>query len=217
MPVQSFVFDGVTYYVRYLRASTSGVLSFDLTLEPGFNSNSVRIPDKLRDGATLVFGGGAYSRDLADAEDGSLSGILWRDTGINWSANQQIEVKLTFFDQEKYERDLRKGASRSGACGEDTTNSLENDEEGDTPGLWHCHGDGTYHYHADWRKAHNPHIAPEDLTPTPDPDPVPRPPATAPAGAYTRQKAGAPAIETEGFGNWHSHPDGRFHRHAGGH
>ena len=104
-------------------------------------------------------------------------------------------------------RELRKGASRSGVCGEDTTNSLQNDDADDTPGRWHCHGD-IYHYHADWRKAHNAHRPVERVPLTPDPDPVPRPPATEPSSAADKAK---------GFGNWHTHSDGRFHRHAGGH
>ena len=207
-------FDGVTYHVRrmYLADGTTRSFHLDLSLTSGFNAATVRIPDKLKDAVVLRFG--TVSLRLSDAERRSV-GIAWPNSGIHLSAGQQVQVKLTFFDQEKYEREMRKGASRSGVCGESTTNSLANDEEGDTPGLWHCHGD-IYHYHADWRKAHTPHIATEDLRPTGDPPA--RPPATAPASEHLiPQKTGHQPVRAEGFGNWHSHPDGRFHRHAGGH
>ena len=215
MPDQSFVFDGVTYYVRYIHTTPSGALSFDLSLSSGANTHTVRIPAKLRDRGTLVVGASSFR--LADAADRTITGIEWLNTGISWSAGQQIEVSLTFFDQENYEREMRKGASRSGACGSPDLRGLpanERADEGESAeqGLWHCHGDGVYHRHPDWRKAHTPHIATKDLRPTGDPPA--RPPATAPPSAHSEAN---PAARTEGFGNWHSHPDGRYHRHAPGH
>ena len=204
----SFVFDGVTYYIRQLMRQGNN-LQLSLALSPDRHAPHV-IPEKLMAEGTLRIGGNLFHFSEATTLSSS---IVWSNPGFSWSSGQSVQVSLTYFDQEKYEREMRTGASRSGACGEDSTNSLQNDQAGDTPGLWHCHGD-VYHYHADWRKVHNPHIATEDLPPVPDANPVAPAPATEPSGTYTRQQPGAPAIKTEGFGDWHTHPDGRFHRHG---
>ena len=218
----------MTYHIRQLyltpfdpgNPGTQDDLPPTLYLSLALSRNGVAVdpPEKLVSNAVLRVGG----RDFR-LSDGRLARttnrtISWETPGYSWSVGAAVHLSLTVADEEKRVRELRRGASRSGVCGEDTTNSLQNDQEGDTPGLWHCHGD-VYHYHADWHKAHNPHIATEDLTPTPDPNPPSdySAPATAPAGAYTQQQQGAPAINTEDFGNWHTHSDGRFHRHAGGH
>ncbi|WP_419853754.1 hypothetical protein [Candidatus Poriferisodalis sp.] len=134
-----------------------------------------------------------------------------------WTAGESVKITLYRPYEDVAAEDARKAASRSGACGSPNLQGLPADKRADEgesaeQGLWHCHGDGVYHRHPDWRYRHP---APgQAVRATPDPNPVPPPPATAAAGAYTQQQTGAPAIKTEGFGNWHSHPDGRFHRHG---
>ncbi len=69
---------------------------------------------------------------------------------------------------------------------------------------WHCHGDAVYHQHGpEWSYRHP---APgQAVRTTPDPNPVAPAPATEPSSAADKAK---------GFGDWHTHPDGRFHRHG---
>ncbi len=143
--------------------------------------------------------------------------IIVSVSGYPFTAGESVKLTLYRPYEDVAAEDARKGASRSGACGSPNLEGLSAAKqavqaESAEQGLWHCHGDGVYHRHPDWRYRHP---APgQTVRPTPDPNPVPPPPATAPSGAYTQQKTGAPAIKTEGFGNWHSHPDGRFHRHG---
>ena len=206
-----FVYDGETYYIRTIFIAGTR-LQLSLALSPDRNAAHVALPRTLRAEGTLYVGERSFR--LSESTIGSNT-IFWDNPGFSWSINQQVQLSLTWLDEEKRVRELRKGASRSGVCGESTTNSALNDVAGDTPGLWHCHGD-VYHYHADWNKAHTPHIATEDLRPTGD-TPA-SPPATAPASWYLApQKSGHQPVRAEGFSNWHSHSDGRFHRHAGGH
>ena len=140
-----------------------------------------------------------------------------------WGTGETVKITLYKPYSAFAAEDVLKPASRSGACGSPSLQHLSAEDQADEGesgenGLWHCHGDGIYHRHGPaWRHRHP---APgQTVRPTPDPNPPSdySAPATAPADAYTQQKQGAPAIKTEGFGNWHSHPDGRFHRHAGGH
>ena len=157
-------------------------------------------------------------RGTATYSASSNGGLLVQVGNHVWEVGETVEITLYRPYEDIAAEDARKPASRSGACGSPTNPALAaNDSESAEQGLWHCHGDSIYHRHPDWRYRHP---APgQTVRPTPDPNPPSdySAPATAPAGAYTQQQSGAPAIKTEGFGNWHSHPDGRFHRHAGGH
>ena len=147
---------------------------------------------------------------------GWSAGNLFVGSGFpTWTSGETMRITLYRSYVDIAAEDARKPASRSGACGSPNLEGLPADKRADEgesaeKGLWHCHGDGVYHRHPDWRARHP---APSQAV-RPTGDPLARPPATAPASAHS---AANPAARTEGFGNWHSHPDGRFHRHAGGH
>ncbi len=134
---------------------------------------------------------------------------IWAQEGNAWSSDHTAEITLYRPYEDIAAEDARKPAGRSGACGSPNLEGLSVAKqavqaESAEKGLWHCHGDGVYHRHPDWRYRHP---APGQAV-RPTGDPVARPPATAPSSAADKAK---------GFGDWHSHPDGRFHRHAGGH
>ena len=129
--------------------------------------------------------------------------------GYPFTAGESVKITLYRPYADIAAEDARKAATRSGACGSPNLEGLSAAKqavqaESAAKGLWHCHGDGVYHRHPDWRYRHP---APGGTVRTTG-DPVARPPATEPSSAADKAK---------GFGNWHSHPDGRFHRHAGGH
>ncbi|WP_419853757.1 hypothetical protein [Candidatus Poriferisodalis sp.] len=146
----------------------------------------------------------------------TLGGIFGASglSGRAWSPDHTAKLTLYRPYEDVAAEDARKAASRSGACGSPNLQGLPADKRADEgesaeQGLWHCHGDGVYHRHPDWRYRHP---APgQAVRATGDPV-APRLP-TAPPGAYTRQQTGAPAIKTEGFGNWHWHGD-IYHRHG---
>ncbi len=120
--------------------------------------------------------------------------------GYPWTVGESVKITLYRPYEDIAAEDAREGATRSASACPGAV---------DAGSLWHCHGDAIYHQHGpEWRYRHP---APSQ-TVRPTGDPLARPPATAPASEHLRQ--GQPA---EGFGNWHSHPDGRYHRHAGGH
>ncbi len=116
--------------------------------------------------------------------------------GDAFTASETVELTLYRPRADIVAEQVRKGATRSASACPGAV---------DAGSLWHCHGDAVFHAHGpDWSARHP---APGQAVRATG-DPLARPPATEPSSAADKAK---------GFGNWHSHPDGRFHRHAGGH
>ena len=152
------------------------------------------MPQDLVKGWILIVDRGPNGGTSTYTLEGSLraSGL----SGRAWSPDHTAKLTLYRPRADIVAEEVRKGATRSASACPGAV---------DAGPLWHCHGDAVFHAHGpEWRYRHP---APGQAVRATG-DPPARPPATAPSSAADKAK---------GFGNWHSHPDGRFHRHAGGH
>ncbi len=191
---------GTTYRVRAIAAGNGAIVI----------QTTPSMPNGRVEGWQLAINRGP-SRGLTRYTLSAANEIFVAVSGSPITAGETVKITLYRPYEDIAAEDARKPAGRSGACGSPNLEGLSAAKqavqaESAEKGLWHCHGDGVYHRHPDWRYRHP---APgQAVRATPDPNPVAPAPATAPSSAADKAK---------GFGDWHSHPDGRFHRHAGRH